>query len=412
MLFIYRIFINTVFIILPIIIIVRLFKRKEDYRSIKEKIGFNSKKRGIGSLIWFHGASVGEIKSIIPLILKLEKQNNIKKILITSNTLSSADVFNNFKLKKTIHQFFPIDTNFITKKFIEYWSPSKVFFIDSEIWPNMILNIKKKKIPLILINGRITKKTFRRWNKFKNFSKEIFSNFDLCLTSDKVSKNYLTKLKAKNIIYIGNLKFTETKNKKINLSKNLDNFLNLKNSWCASSTHHNEEIICGKIHLKIRKKLKNLLTIIIPRHIERSEKIKIELEKLGLKVFLHSNQKKIDFDTDIYLVNAYDKTKFFFNKCKNVFLGGSLINHGGQNPLEAARYDCNILHGPNIKNFNEIYQFLKEKNASYQVKNINEFCKILSKLLSSKKPYKKIKTDIDILGENILNKTLKKINAV
>ena len=412
MLFIYRIFINTVFIILPIIIIVRLFKRKEDYRSIKEKIGFNSKKRGMGSLVWFHGASVGEIKSIIPLILKLEKQNNIKKILITSNTLSSADVFNNFKLKKTIHQFFPIDTNFITKKFIEYWSPSKVFFIDSEIWPNMILNIKKKKIPLILINGRITKKTFRRWNKFKNFSKEIFSNFDLCLTSDKVSKNYLTKLKAKNIIYIGNLKFTETKNKKINLSKNLDNFLNLKNSWCASSTHHNEEIICGKIHLKIRKKLKNLLTIIIPRHIERSEKIKIELEKLGLKVFLHSNQKKIDFNTDIYLVNAYDKTKFFFNKCKNVFLGGSLINHGGQNPLEAARYDCNILHGPNIKNFNEIYQFLKEKNASYQVKNINEFCKILSKLLSSKKPYKKIKTDINILGENILNKTLKKINAV
>ena len=412
MLFIYRIFINTVFIILPIIIIVRLFKRKEDYRSIKEKIGFNSKKRGMGSLIWFHGASVGEIKSIIPLILKLEKQNNIKKILITSNTLSSADVFNNFKLKKTIHQFFPIDTNFITKKFIEYWSPSKVFFIDSEIWPNMILNIKKKKIPLILINGRITKKTFRRWNRFKNFSKEIFSNFDLCLTSDKVSKNYLTKLKAKNIIYIGNLKFTETKNKKINLSKNLDNFLNLKNSWCASSTHHNEEIICGKIHLKIRKKLKNLLTIIIPRHIERSEKIKIELEKLGLKVFLHSNQKKIDFDTDIYLVNAYDKTKFFFNKCKNVFLGGSLINHGGQNPLEAARYDCNILHGPNIKNFNEIYQFLKEKNASYQVKNINEFCKILSKLLSSKKPYKKIKTDINILGENILNKTLKTINAV
>ena len=412
MLIIYRIFINTVFLILPIIIIVRLLKGKEDYRRVKEKIGFNSIKRGTGNLIWFHGASVGEMKSIIPLIAKLEKQKNIQKILITSNTISSAKIFKNLKLKKTIHQFFPIDTNFISKKFINYWSPSKVFFVDSEIWPNMILNIKQKKIPLILINGRITKKSFKRWNRFKNFSKEIFSNFDLCLTSNKVSKNYLTKLKAKNINYLGNLKFTETKNKKSYLNEKLNKFLNSKNTWCASSTHDNEEIISGLVHLRLKKKLRNLLTIIIPRHIERSNQIKIDLEQLGLKVFLHSNKKKIGSNSDIYLVNAYDQTKLFFNKCKNVFLGGSLINRGGQNPLEAARYGCNILHGPNIQNFDEIYQFLKEKNVSHKVKNINEFYKVLSKLLTSKYRYNKIKTNINILGENILNKTLKKINAV
>tara|TARA_B100001057_G_scaffold114408_1_gene112795 strand:+ start:300 stop:1538 length:1239 start_codon:yes stop_codon:yes gene_type:complete len=412
MLIIYRIFINTVFLILPIIIIVRLLKGKEDYRRVKEKIGFNSIKRGTGNLIWFHGASVGEMKSIIPLIAKLEKQKNIQKILITSNTISSAKIFKNLKLKKTIHQFFPIDTNFISKKFINYWSPSKVFFVDSEIWPNMILNIKQKKIPLILINGRITKKSFKRWNRFKNFSKEIFSNFDLCLTSNKISKNYLTKLKAKNINYLGNLKFTESKNKKAHLNEKLNKFLNSKNTWCASSTHDNEEIISGLVHLRLKKKLRNLLTIIIPRHIERSNQIKIDLEQLGLKVFLHSNKKKIGSNSDIYLVNAYDQTKLFFNKCKNVFLGGSLINRGGQNPLEAARYGCNILHGPNIQNFDEIYQFLKEKNVSHKVKNINEFYKVLSKLLTSKYRYNKIKTNINILGENILNKTLKKINAV
>ncbi len=412
MLVIYRIFINTVFLLLPIIIIVRLLKGKEDFKRIKEKFGFNSIKRGTGNLIWFHGASVGEMKSIIPLILKLEKQKNIKKILITSNTLSSAKIFKNLKLKKTVHQFFPIDTNFITKKFINYWSPSKIFFVDSEIWPNTILNIKQKKIPLILINGRITKKSFRRWNRFKNFSQEIFSNFDLCLTSNKVSKKYLTKLKAKNIIYIGNLKFTESKNKKSNLNKKLNKFLNSKNTWCASSTHENEEIISGLVHLKLKKKIKNLLTIIIPRHIERSDKIKLDLEKLGLKVFLHSNKKKISLNSDVYLVNAYDQTKLFFNKCKNVFLGGSLINHGGQNPLEAARYGCNIIHGPNIQNFDEIYQFLKEKNVSHKVKNMNEFYNVLSKLLGSRNRFNKIKTNINILGENILDKTLKKINAV
>ena len=172
MLIIYRIFINTVFLLLPIIIIVRLLKGKEDYKRIKEKIGFNSIKRGAGNLIWFHGASVGEMKSIIPLILKLETQKNIKKILVTSNTLSSAKIFKNFKLKKTVHQFFPIDTNFVTKKFINYWSPSKVFFVDSEIWPNTILNIKKKKIPLILINGRITKKSLEDGIGSKIFHKK------------------------------------------------------------------------------------------------------------------------------------------------------------------------------------------------------------------------------------------------
>ena len=171
-------------------------------------------------------------------------------------------------------------------------------------------------------------------------------------------------------------------------------------------------MICGLVHLKLKKKLRNLLTIIIPRHIERSDQIKIDLEQLGLKVFLHSNKKKIALNSDIYLVNAYDQTKLFFNKCKNVFLGGSLINHGGQNPLEAARYGCNILHGPNVQNFDEIYQFLKEKNVSNKVKNINEFHKVLSKLLTSKYRYNKIKTNINILGENILNKTLKRINAV
>src|SRR5210317_965913 len=178
MLIIYRIFINLVIIFLPIIFIIRLLK----------------KKKSIGELIWFHGASVGEIKSIVPLIYKYEKQKKIKKILVTSNTASSAKVFNNFKFKKTIHQFFPIDSNYITKKFLNYWSPSKIFFVDSEIWSNMLFNIKKKNVPLVLLNGRITKKTFQRWYRFRDFSKKLFSSFDLCFSSNKETKNYLNKL--------------------------------------------------------------------------------------------------------------------------------------------------------------------------------------------------------------------------
>ena len=146
MLIIYRFAINIIFFFSPIIILIRLFKKKEDPIRWKEKLSIFTKKRAQGKLIWFHGASVGEILSIIPLVKKLENNKRIKQILITSNTLTSAKILNKIKLKKTTHQFFPIDTNYHSKKFLDYWRPSIAIFIDSEIWPNMLTNIKKKKL--------------------------------------------------------------------------------------------------------------------------------------------------------------------------------------------------------------------------------------------------------------------------
>ena len=160
MFFFYKILINFLLLLSPIIFIIRLIKGKEDHLRFKEKLGFFSKKRNVGKLIWFHGASVGEIQSIIPLIEKFEKNKKINQILITSNTKSSSHIIKKFKFKKTIHQFFPIDCNLISKKFINYWKPSKVFFIDSEIWPNTLHNLCELNVPIILLNGRITKKTF------------------------------------------------------------------------------------------------------------------------------------------------------------------------------------------------------------------------------------------------------------
>jgi len=145
MFFFYRILINLIFILSPIIVIIRLLQKKEDPSRFREKLGFFSKKKAKGNLIWFHGASVGEILSVVPLIEKLEKNNKIKQILVTSNTLSSSKILSKLKLKKTIHQFFPIDTNYNANKFLEYWDPSIAIFIDSEIWPNMLTNIKKNQ---------------------------------------------------------------------------------------------------------------------------------------------------------------------------------------------------------------------------------------------------------------------------
>ncbi len=412
MLLIYRIFINFVLIISPIIILFRLIKKKEDLKRFKEKFCFFSLKRKKGKLIWFHGASVGEIQSIIPLIEKFQKNKKISQILITSNTLSSSKIISNIKFKKVVHQFFPIDVKFISQKFLNYWKPQVAFFIDSEIWPNTILNLKKKKIPIVLINGRLTKKSFLRWKFFKSFSRRIFSKFNLCFSSNLETKKFLNHLGAKSIINIGNLKFSQSEKDVFEDQIDFKKFISSKKIWCASSTHYNEENLCGLVHKDLKQNYKNLLTVIIPRHINRVLAIKDDLNNLGLKVHFHEPKTKIEKDTDIYIVNSYGKTKTFYNYCKNVFLGGSLINHGGQNPLEAARFGCNILHGPNISNFKEVYKFLNKNNISNKISGQKMMTKTLEKLFLKKKNTRKVKEKINFIGQNILNATFKRINLL
>ena len=276
----------------------------------------------------------------------------------------------------------------------------------------MLINLKNKKIPINLLNGRITKKTFNKWRMLPKFSKKIFSKFDLCFSSSKESKIYLKKLGVKKVKFFGNLKFSQAENEKMSLDKNLKKFLKTKKIWCASSTHPSEEKICGLVHKKLKTKYKNLLTIIIPRHINRVNEIDEELKKLNLKTHFHEPKKNINKDTDIYIVNTYGKTKSFYNNSRNIFLGGSLINHGGQNPLEAARYGCNILHGPNISNFKEIYEFLKGNKISEKINSENEMINSLKKLFSKTNNSKKIQKKLNFIGKKILDKTYNEIDLL
>ena len=209
---------------------------------------------------------------------------------------------------------------------------------------------------------------------------------------------------------IGNLKYSQSENEKISMDSSLKNFINIKRTWCASSTHETEEVFCGIVHNKLKKKYKNLLTIIIPRHIERVKNIEESLKKLNLKIHLHEPKKKIKKDTDIYIVNTYGKTKSFYNNCKNIFLGGSIIDHGGQNPLEATRFGCNILHGPNINNFKEIYEFLKMNKISTVVRSQKQMKIAIDKLFNKKANTNTLKKKFNSIGQKILYKTYKEIS--
>ncbi len=404
MFFIYGILTNILFLLSPIIFVFRILTKKEDINRFQEKYCVYSRKN-FQKTIWFHAVSVGELMSIIPVINKLEKNKKIKKIIITSSTVSSSKIFKKQKFKKTIHKFFPLDTNFLTEKFINFWKPEVAIFVDSEIWPNMIKNLEKHQIPIILLNARFTRSSFKKWLIVKNFAKEIFGKISIALPQNTETKKYLKILGIKKIILAGNIKYYgETiipSKKNLRLIRKLKKFKVL----CAGSTHDTEEILISKLHVELKKYLPNLITVIIPRHVNRSENIINDLEKFKLNVVKHSTKQKVSKKTDIYLVDTFGETKNFYNLSNIAFLGGSIVNHGGQNPLEAARLGNYIINGPNIGNFTEIYNYLKINKISYTTSKILKMRDIVLSKINKKLPFNKRKKIFDngnkILDNNV-----------
>ena len=407
MFFIYNIFLLIILLISPIIITIRIFLGKEDKIRFKEKFFFFSKNNNINGTVWFHGASVGEILSIIPIVEKFEKDNSIKKILITSSTTSSSYILSKYKFKKTIHQFYPYDLNIFTKLFINYWKPKIAIFVDSEVWPNMYKNLYKNKIPLMILNARITKKSFKRWKYFPNFSKNIFKKVTIALPQNLETKKYLKLLGAKNIKVVGNLKYFGSEISNFNDSK-LKKKLIKKIIWCAASTHKKEELFVSKVHKELKKDIKNLLTVIIPRHIDRKEEIADELSNIGLNTEFHTSSKSLKKDTDIYIVDTYGDASKFYSLSKLTFVGGSLISHGGQNPLEPAREGNYILFGPHTDNFKEVYEMLENLKIAKKVKSIKNMKSLVLKKINYSENLK-VKYRLNKLGEKIINRNLLEI---
>lgn len=404
--FIYQFFISIILLFSPVIIIYRILKNKEDKFRVKEKFCFPSEKRGGGKLVWFHGSSVGEIMSIIPIIKKYDKDRTINKILITSSTLSSSKILKKIKFKKTTHQFYPIDHFFFSNKFLDHWKPNIAIFLESEIWPSMFKSINKKKIPLILLNARITKKTYNRWFKIKKFSNSIFSLIDKAYSQNSETNYYLKKLNVKSIKSIGNLKFIENDNFESNQAdKKLFSQFKRYKIFIAASTHDTEELFAAKTHIFLKKKNKNIITIIIPRHVNRVNQIISQINELGLNVISRSSNKRKLKNIDIFVVDTFGESKKFYKFATTVFLGGSIIKRGGQNPLEPARFGTKILHGPNIDNFKDVYKYLNQLKISSKVNSPQECANSIIFRKNMKKA-KKMK----YLGTTILKKTLNELD--
>ncbi len=405
--FFYKLLIFFLILISPIIIILRIIKKKENPKRFLEKFAFSSKIKKNGKLVWIHCSSVGELLSVIPLLNFFENSNKIQQILVTSSTLSSSKLFEKFKFKKTTHQFYPIDSSFIVKKFLNQWQPNLVFFVESEIWPEMIDEIKKRKIKIFLINARISRKSFKKWNKIKNFASTIFNKFDFIYPQNNETTKYLKMFNVKKVKMLGNLKFIPTTKPFLNrISKN---FFTNKNLLCIASTHPNEEKIFIDAHSKLKEKINNILTIIIPRHIERTGEICDLIKKNNFNFINHSSKKKINKSTDFYIVDTYGESESFYSLSNVVFLGGSLVQKGGQNPLEPLRFGCSLLHGKNVDNFKDIYKMLEKKNLSTLVYKNKNIYKTLAFFLKKRKNEKKIIHEFRNLGKQVLKQNLSEI---
>ncbi len=407
---IYSFLVYIIIVLSPLIVIYRIFKKKENPKRFLEKFSLNKEKRKQGKLIWFHCSSVGEFLSVVPLIQEFEKIKNIKQILITTSTLSSSKIFEKFRFKKTLHQFYPLDNVHIVNNFLNYWKPSSVIFVESEIWPTMISQLKKKKIKIVLINARMSEKSFRRWFSFRYFGRNILEKFDYIFPQNKETLSYFKKLGINKLKFLGNLKFISTHNEKfIKVKKK---YFKNRTILCCASTHHNEEEVFANLHIRFKKKIPNLITIIIPRHIERTKEIIQMLHKKKLRFTKHSTNKKKFKNCDIYIVDSYGESKSFYKISNVVFLGGSLVPKGGQNPLEALRFGCNILHGNYTFNFKDVYKMLGKERLSLKVDNIKDLEKKASSLLKSKKnnlnKIKKLKK----IGDLILKRNFNELRGI
>ena len=419
MILLYRVLTTLFYPALILIVIFRKIKKKEDNIRYKEKIypsHFNITRNKKLKLIWFHAASIGEFKSILPIIEELNIKYNKIEFLITTVTLSSSNLAKEElkNLDNVHHRFFPLDVEFIVNKFLNLWQPDAIFLVDSEIWPNLIFKAKNNKIPLAIINARITSKTFKKWMLFPRTAKKIFSLFDLCLTSNLETKDFLLKFNAKNIFFNGNIKLINRINEK-NIKNINKDILSNNRFWVAASTHKSEENICLQTHLKIKKKFKRIITIIAPRHINRVQDIERLCKKLDLSVQILEKDQIISKDKEIVIINSFGELPAYFKYAKSVFIGKSTIkkleNVGGQNPIDAAKLGCKVYHGPYVYNFKEIYEILSRNNISKEIKNPRELSNNL--IIDLENPYKidnEISILINNLGEKTLADTMKNIN--
>ena len=396
-LFLYRLGFILITPFLAVWFAVRRLKGKESKTRFCERLGYPKMSRPQGRLIWMHGASVGECLSMMPLINTLLKQDENLHIMVTSGTVTSADLMAKRLPDRAFHQFIPIDSPWGARHFVRHFKADAVLWFESDFWPNLLASIHKEKIPLVLLNGRISDRSFERWQKAKWFIKPLLKNFTLTLGQSPENARRLKVLGSQAIDCVGNIKYAAPPSPydEKELEKLLD-AIGDRACWCGASTHDNEEEKMAFVHIETKKVFSDLLTICVPRHPNRADSIEKMFAKKGLSVARRSRKEPITPQTDVYLADTIGEMGLLYRLAPVVFVGGSLIPFGGQNMLEPMSLSRAVIIGPYAFNFKEIVQSAKETNALLEVADEHVLAATVQDLLRT--PSKRRE-----LGENAHN---------
>lgn len=361
----------------------RARRGKEDPVRLNERFGIAGAQRPAGELIWLHAASVGESLSVLSLVEKLLTAKPTRHVLITTGTTTSAALMAERLPASAIHQYVPFDRPSYVRAFLDHWKPDLAVWVESELWPNMIYETHARAIPLALINARMSKKSYRGWRNWRGTARTLLNAFDLILAQDEATADRLHDLGAKHTRVVGNIKLSATP-----LTCDEAELAALKAAigdrplWCAASIYAREEAMILDAHVQIKSQTNNVLTIIAPRQPGRGMAIVDAAKAKGLNVALRSAHQPLTPDTEIYVANTIGEMGLFFRLAPLAFLGRSLINKGGSNPMEAPPLRCAVLAGPYTDNFNTLYAELDRRGGVARVSDVADLAAQVAALIA------------------------------
>lgn len=380
--------------LLPLLLRHRVRRGREDRTRLSERLGHAGRVRPDGRLVWLHGASVGEAQAALPLIRGLLDAAPDLHVLITTGTVTSAGLIGQRLPARAIHQYVPLDQPRAWQRFLDHWRPSLAVLIESELWPNLIHEVAGRQTPLALVNARLSPRSFRRWRRFPGAARALLRRFALCLAQSEQDAARLRALGAAEVRVSGNLKLAAAP-----LEADPDALERLRRAigerpvWLAASTHPGEEEQLFEVHRRLLVDWPEALLVLVPRHPHRGAQLMDLAGRMGLKVALRSAGRPPDRAAPVYVADTLGELGLFFRLVPFALIGGSLVPHGGQNPLEAARLGCVPVFGPHTHNFEEVTAALEQRNAAVRVADAEGLERIVREVLTGSPRLERLRTD-------------------